>query len=150
MPENKKLNVITGFVFWVAAATFQSTSAQNGIEAITSPSADVTLSFVQPGRIVQIVPKEGSTVTVGQVLVRQDDAYEQVRLEMLKARSENTSQLKASRATLDQTRLDLEKLEWALDRGASTAQEVAHASLDVKIAELGLEIAEFEQQQSKR
>lgn len=150
MLENTKLYVITTLVFWAMAATFQSANAQIGIEAITSPSADVTLSFVQPGRIAKIIPKEGDRVTVGQVLVRQDDAVEQIRLEMLKARSENTSQVEASRATLDQNRIDLEKLEWALDRGASTAQEVAHASLDVRIAELGLEIAEFEHGQNRR
>ena len=150
MLEKKKLYVITTFVFCATAATFQNANAQIGIEAITSPSADVTLSFVQPGRIVQIIPQEGSTVTAGQVLVRQDDAFEQVRLEILKAQSENTSQLAASEATLGQKRIDLEKIEWAFERGASTSQEVAHASLDVKIAELGLEIAEFEHQQHRR
>lgn len=150
MLENRKLRAVAALICCAAVCAFQSASAQNGIAAITSPSADTTLSFVQSGRIVQVSSVEGALVTPGQVLVRLDDAVEQVRLKMLKARSENRSQLEASQATLDQKRIDHEKLEWALERGASTVQEVAHAALDAKIAELGLEIAEFEHQQNIR
>ena len=52
-------------------------TADSGIEAITNPSADVTLSFVQPGRIATVHLQEGDTVKAGQVLVKQDDAVEQ-------------------------------------------------------------------------
>ena len=37
-------------------------SPLEGIAAVTSPSADVTLSFVQPGRIAEVLIKEGENV----------------------------------------------------------------------------------------
>jgi RND family efflux transporter MFP subunit len=122
----------------------------DGIEAVSYPSADVILSFVQPGRVAEVIPAEGDAVTKDQILVRLDDSVERVRLDMLRAQSEVKSQIDASRATLEQRQLDLEKLKWAFERGASTDQEVAHASLDVRIAKLGLDIAEFEHKQSGR
>jgi RND family efflux transporter MFP subunit len=147
---NRKVYIVTSFVFLAAVLCPSSTDAQSGVEAITVPSADITLSFVQPGQIAEIPPKEGDSVKVGQVLVRQDDAVDQVRLEILEVQSESTSQLEASRATLGQKKIDLEKLEWAAERRAATEQEVAHATLDVRIAELGLEIAEFDHKQHGR
>jgi len=150
MLENRKLYILVTCVFWATAVAFQSANAQIGIEAITVPSADVTLSFVQPGRIMEIIPKEGGVVAADEALVRLDDAVDQVRLEIMKAQSESSSQLEASKATLDQKKIDFEKLEWASERGASTPQEVAHAALDVRIAELGLEIAEFDHRQTLR
>jgi RND family efflux transporter MFP subunit len=131
------------FVFLVVSSTCRTAGAQDGIAAFTSPSADVILSFVQFGRIAQVLPKEGSAVKPDEVLVQQDDSVEQIRLTVLKARSENTSQLKASRASLDQKKIDLEKLVWAAERGASTEQEV-------RIAELSLEISNFDHEQNER
>jgi RND family efflux transporter MFP subunit len=121
-----------------------------GIVAITNPSADVTLSFVQPGRIAKVYQKEGDTVEAGQLLVQQDDAVEQAQLAQLEAQSENTAQIQAAEASLEQKRLDLEKLRKAAERGAATESEVEHAVLDVKIAELSLEIARLEHEQDQR
>ncbi len=125
-------------------------AADPGIEAITNPSADVTLSFVQPGRIAAVHLQEGDTVKVGQVLVKQDDAVEQARLVQTKALSENTTQIEAANASLAQKKVDLERIEWAADRGAATTLEVAHARLEVTIAELSLDVAQFEHDQAKR
>ncbi len=121
-----------------------------GIAAITIPSADVTLSFIQPGRIAKVLVKEGEDVKAGQLLIQQDDAAEQAQLLQIKAESENTTQIEAAQASLDQKRVDLKKLEWAAGRGSATKLEVEHARLDVKIAELTLKVAQFEHEQSKR
>lgn len=124
--------------------------AQGGIEAVTTPSADVTLSFVQPGRIAEVSVKEGDQVTAGQLLVRQDDAVEQARLAQIKAQAEDTNKIQANRASLEQKKVDLEKLERAFERKAATESEVAHARLEVLIAELSLKVAEFEHRQDGR
>lgn len=121
-----------------------------GIRAITRPSADITLSFVQPGRVAKVHFKEGDVVRAGQVLARQDDAVEQAQLAQLKAQSENTTQIRASEASLAQKKVDLEKLEIAAARNAATPLEVQHAELDVKIAELSTELARFEHEQAGR
>lgn len=122
----------------------------SGIRAVTQPSGDVTLSFVQPGRIAEVRVKEGDVVKDEQVLVCQDDAAEQVQLAQLRAQSENTVEILASEASLAQKRVDLERLEKAAARSAATALEVQHARLAVRIAELSLELARFEHEQAAR
>ncbi len=124
--------------------------AEPGIRAITRPSADIVLSFVQPGRIAEVRPREGDAVKVGQVLVQQDDAVERAQLVQLKAESDNLTQIRASEASLAQKQVDLEKLQIAAERNAATPLEVQHAELEVKIAELSLELARFEHQQASR
>ena len=124
--------------------------SQTGIRAITQPSADITLSFVQPGRISQVHFVEGDPVEAGRVLVQLDDAAEQVQLAQLKAQGEDRTQVRASEASLAQKKVDLEKLEIAAARDAATQLEVQHARLDVQIAELSLELAKLEHEQAMR
>lgn len=124
--------------------------ADKGIRAVTRPSADVALSFVQPGRIAAVSVKEGDLVRAGQVLVRQDDVAEQILVTQLKAQSEDMTQIRAGAASLAQKRVDLQKLEKAAAGNAATVLEVEHARLDVTIAELSLELARFEHEQAGR
>ena len=121
-----------------------------GIRAITNPSADTTLSFIQPGRIAKVSLKEGDSVEAGRLLIQLDDAVEQAQLAQLKAQSENTAQVQAAEASLEQKRIDLEKLKKAAEHRAATELEVQHATLDVKITELSLEVAKFEHEQDQR
>jgi len=137
-------------VFCVVFLVCQAGYSQGGIRAITRPSADITLSFVQSGRIAAILLAEGAQVQGGQVLARLDDAAEQVQLAQLKAQSEDRTQVRASEASLAQKKVDLEKLEVAASREAATVLEVQHARLAVKIAELSLELAKLEHEQAKR
>ncbi len=124
--------------------------ARGGIRAVTRPSADITLSFVQPGRIVQLPFKEGDMVTADQVLARQDDAAEQILLAQLKAQAEDLIQVQAAEASLAQKKVDLAKLEKAAAGNAATPLEVEHARLDVTIAALSLSLAQFEHEQAGR
>lgn len=144
-------NFLVIWIIWgILLVLPQAAYSTAGIEAITNPSADVTLSFVQPGRIAKVLLKEGDTAKAGQVLVQQDDAVEQVQLAQIEALSKNTSQIEARQASLEQKRVDLKKLEWAASRGAATELEVAHSRLEVKIAELSLKVAQFERKQNRR
>jgi multidrug efflux system membrane fusion protein len=127
-----------------------SPSPAGGIRAITKPSADVTQSFVQPGRIAAMYFKEGDAIKAGQALVQQDDAAEQVLLTQLKAQSEDLTQIRASDASLTQKKVDLQKLEKAAASNAATPLEVEHAKLDVTIAQLSLDLARFEHEQAGR
>ncbi len=132
------------------AAALQSEPAGSKVRAITRPSADITLSFVQPGRIARVPVKEGDLVKTGQVLVQQDDAAEQVLLAQLQAQAENRIQIRAGEASLAQKRVDLQKLEKAAASKAATDLEVEHGRLDVTIAGLSLEHAAFEHEQAGR
>jgi len=124
--------------------------AEEGISAITMPSGDVTLSFVQPGRIAEVYVKEGDMVKADQVLVRQDDAAEQAQLVMMREQSRDIIQVEAQKASLGQKRSYLKKLEWAAERGSATEMEVQDARLDVEIAEFSLKAAQFEHEQNVR
>jgi len=120
------------------------------VSAITVPSADVTLSFIQPGRVAKVSVKEGDKVSSGQLLMRQDDAAEQARLSQIKAQSQDTTKIEGAEASLAQKEIHLKKLEWAQKRGSATELEVEDARLEVTIAKLSLRIARFEHEQDKR
>jgi RND family efflux transporter MFP subunit len=134
-------------VLFIAGASL--CSAQ-GISAITDPSADVMLSFLTAGRIAEVLAKEGDVVKTDQLLARQDDSVEQIQLTQLRASAEDTTQILAAQATLEQKKVDLKRLAWAAERGAATELEVEHAKLDVRIAELSLKVAEFDRAQAIR
>jgi RND family efflux transporter MFP subunit len=124
--------------------------AAGEIRAVTRPSADITLSFVQAGRIAFVAFREGALVEADQALVRQDDAAEQILLAQLKAQAEDSTRIRAAEASLAQKRVDLAKLQKAAAGNAATALEVEHAKLDVTIAELSHELAQFEHEQAIR
>jgi len=134
----------------VILSSLKAASSDVGIRAITNPSADITLSFVQPGCIAKVYFKEGDSVKAEQVLVHQDDSVEQIQLAQLEAASEDTTQIQASEASLAQKRVDLKKLEKAAAHNAATELEVEHAKLDVRMAELSLQLSKFEHEQAKR
>lgn len=140
------------FVCVLLLAAPKAVYSDSGTEvvAITKPSADVTLSFIQPGRIANVRLKEGDPVEASEVLVQLDDAVEQAQLAQIEALSENTTEIQANEASLAQKRVDLQKLEWAMQRNAATKLEVEHARLDVKIADLSLKVAQFQHEQNKR
>ncbi|MCF7973665.1 MAG: efflux RND transporter periplasmic adaptor subunit [Phycisphaerae bacterium] len=127
-----------------------SSVSPQGIRAVTRPSADVQLSFVQPGRVASIMHKDGAKIQAGEVLVQLDDTVEQVLLAQIEAASRDTTQIQASQASLDQKKVDLSKMETAAIHRAVTQLEVEHARLDVTIAELALQMAVFEHEQAVR
>jgi len=134
----------------VVLSALKAAPSDVGIRAVTNPSADITLSYVQSGRIAKVYFKEGEWVKAGQVLVQQDDSVEQIQLAQLQAASEDTTQIQASEASLAQKRVDLIKLEKAAASNAATELEVEYAKLNVKMAELSLQLAQFEHEQAKR
>lgn len=94
-------------------------SSNKEIAAITIPSADVTMSFVQPGIIAKILVKEGDKVNAKQLLIQQDT--------------------EAAEASLAQKKVDLKRLELIASRGSATDLEVEHARLEVKLAQIYLD-----------
>ncbi len=146
----KKSFMSSWIICAVLLSVLKASFSDMGIRAVTNPSADITLSYVQPGRIARVYFKEGGWVEAGQVLVQQDDAVEQIQLAQLEAASEDTTQIQASEASLAQKRVDLQKLEKAAANNAATELEVEYAKLNVTMAELSLQLAKFEHEQAKR
>lgn len=143
--------VVHRILFFYAVFLFTMSYAHGAeIEAITKPSGDVILSFNRVGKIAEVLVKEGQVIRKGQLLARQDDAVEQAQLAQLKAEADNTVRIKAAKAQLDQKRVDLKRIQGAAAKGASTELEVDNAVLEVTIAELSLQLAEFEHRQKRR
>lgn len=136
------------FSLTICFAAISAGFGYEGIEAVTEPSSDVTLSFVQAGSIAKVNYREGDLVKVGDILVQQDDSVERVRLEQLEAESKDNTQIQASEAKLAQSRVDLEERE-KIPR-AVTPLELEYAKLNLKIAELSLRLAIFQNEQAQR
>jgi len=115
MKKNRMFLYVVALGFLASLGLAQKKSDE-GITAITIPSADVILSFVQPGLISKVLIKEGDKVKAKQLLIQQD--------------------LEAAEASLAQKKVDLKRLEWAAERGSATDLEVEHARLDVKMAQI--------------
>lgn len=119
------------------------------IEAVSKPSADVTLSFVRGGRVVEVAVREGDTVKEGQFLARQDDEAEQIQLAQLRALAVDNTRIHMAEADLAQKRVDLKRFEDAQTKGAATEWETEHARLGVVTAELQVSLSRLENEQNR-
>lgn len=131
-------------------------TAPSEINGITAPSQEATLSMERPGLMVKINVKEGQQVKgpqgnrPGDVLIQLDDKAEQLSAAQLKAQAEDEIRIKAAQAQLDQKKIDFARTEEAFKRsGAATELEVQHAKVEVIIADLSLQLAQFQSQQDK-
>jgi len=139
-----------GFVGLVlAVAGPLEMAARQGLPAEAKPSADVTLSFVQPGRVAEVAIKIGDVVKAGDVLARLDDEAQRVKVAQLKAVADDDLHIKAAEAQLEQKRADLKKLEWAGQEGAATQWEIEHARLEVVIGDMSLQKARFNKDRAR-
>lgn len=120
------------------------------VQAVTTPSADITLSFVVSGKIAEILVKEGDTVEKGKLLASLDDDPERIQAEQLKVQAADTTRILSAKAELSQKMVDLDKLEAARKNFAASDWEVEHMKLSVRLAELSLEAAEIEHGQYQR
>lgn len=119
------------------------------IEAVSRPSADVTLSFVRGGRVVEVAVREGDTVKEGQFLARQDDEAEKFQLAQLAAFATDNTRVRMAEADLSQKEVDLKRFEDARKKGAATDWETEHARLAVVTAELQVDLSRFEKDQNR-
>ncbi len=128
----------------------QPCSGADALQGITAPRADITLSFVVPGRISDVLVKEGNLVKKDQELVRLFDEPERIQCEQFKILSEDRTKILAAKAELAQKKVDLKKVAMARAKGAASDWEVEHLTLNVRIAELSLQSAILEQAQYRR
>lgn len=115
----------------------------------TKPSADRLLAFQRPGLVAEVPVKEGDAVKAGDLPARLDDEAESLAVRALKEQAEDDTHMRAASAQLEQGKADLKRIEWASGEGAATQFEVEHARLEVTIAELSLELAQFKRKQDR-
>jgi len=120
------------------------------IQAVTMPSANITLSFVVSGKIADMLVKEGDTVEKGDLLAALHDDPERIQTEQLKVQAADKTRILSAKAELAQKMVDLEKFDAARKKGAVSEWEVAHLKLSVRMAKLALQAATIEHEQFKR
>jgi RND family efflux transporter MFP subunit len=119
----------------------------DALQAISMPSADITLSFVVPGRITEVSVKEGDSVPKGHLLANLDDQPERIQAQQYKVQAGDKTRILSAEAELAQKKLDLSKVEAAKAKGAASDWEIEHLKLSVRIAEFALKAAVLEQEQ---
>ena len=119
----------------------------DGVQAITAPSADITLSFVVPGRLAEVSVKEGDFVPKGKVLACLDDQPERIQAQQFKVQAGDKTKIQSAEAELAQKKLDLKKVESAKAKGAASDWEMEHLVVGVRIADLSLKAAILENEQ---
>ena len=132
------------FLLYPAAASSQQ------FEAVSKPSADIILSFVRPGRIYEVLCKEGDTVRLGKLLAKQEDRADLLRVKILEAQAADETKIKMAKAELLLKEKELGKLEEAHRKGAATEWETDHARLEVEKTKIALERAILEHEQDIR
>jgi len=135
----------------VLAGAAGTTLAGDGIDAVTRPYQDVTLSFTVPGMIAELCVLDGKPAVKGRPLAKLDDSVERAQMEvLLTTREANQARIDARQAQLEQARVDLEKTRVAFAGKGATELQVKRAELDVKIAEIQLKLENVEQQKNNK
>ena len=137
------LKAITFSIFIISASAAE-------VEGISQPSADVALSFVRPGKIVNIAVKDGDKVKKGQLLAQIDSELESSKIAQLKAELKNDVKQRAEKAKIEQKTKDLVSLEKAVKDGAGTQKEVDTAKLEILQLRFNLETLAFEKLQVEK
>ncbi len=141
-------------VLAVSACVSLAETGSDGFDASTRPSKDVTMSFTRPGQIAEMHVSVGDKVEAGELLASLDDTVERAQLAQLKAQADDEVRIEAAQAKLDQSKVDLARIEaaWEIDpnRRAVTEFELDQARLEVVIARLSLELSQFEHAQDQR
>lgn len=141
-------------VLAVSACVSLAETGGDGFDASTRPSKDVTMSFTRPGQIAEMHVSVGDKVEAGELLASLDDTVERAQLAQLKAQADDEVRIEAAQAKLDQSNVDLARIEaaWEIDpnRRAVTEFELDQTRLEVVIARLSLELSQFEHAQDQR
>ncbi len=124
----------------------QAPSGSEPLSAVTRPSGDVTLSFVHPGRVTEILADVGVAVKAGQLVSKQDDSEEQKQLESTKADAEDTTEIEAETTVEAADKHSLQNLEQSK---VASVTEIDDARLKVDVDAARIKLAIFKRKQNQ-
>lgn len=109
-----------------------------------------TVASKVPGRVKQLLAREGDTVHEGQVLIQLDDVQMLAKVEQARQGLKATeAQLNAAKLSEEQFRRDAERIRILLSEGTVTKHESEQAELAWSVARNQLQAAEAQRNQSK-
>ena len=140
-------------VLWAAGAVpngarhvhASSTSADDRelTDAVTAPMEDRELSFTLPGKVDQVMIKEGDLVKKDQILMKLDAKEQRAVVNRLKLQLVNNDlQIQAARKTLELYELEYKKNEELVEKGAGSEFELRRSKIQFELSEIELTIAE--------
>jgi RND family efflux transporter MFP subunit len=137
------------FIIFITGSFSGSFVLAMEFEAITRPSEDIMLSFVRGGRVKDVNIREGDKVAKDQRLSSLENEVELLQLKQLESEAKNTAKIELVKIEITQKEKDLEKLEWAISKGAVTHWELDHTKLELKTARISLRQARVENEMTK-
>lgn len=120
-----------------------------GEKSVTRPSMDAVMGFGIATRVTEIVRRGGERVKKGDVILKGDDGEDKALLKLQKLRAESDVPVQRAKAAMDQSKVEFERLEDALRKGASGPQEVERARLQYEVARLDYLNAQQQQTQEQ-
>ncbi len=127
-----------------AAIADAEPNAPAEVAAVTAPSEDLTLSFTTPGRIAALPAEEGRPVRAGDLLARLDDSLERLRVDLLKARAEDDTDVQVAELQLARKEAVFAEVRKAFTDDAAPQRELDEAKLEAALARLALASARFD------
>ncbi len=122
--------------------------AENVIETITRPSKEIILKFLMPGRIAEVLVKDGQQVADDQLVVMMDDEAERIQLKQIQAEAQDQTRVQAAKAEEEYEQAFLDELI-ATPEAGTTKWELKRQELKVKIASWKYKLAMFERDKFK-
>jgi multidrug efflux pump subunit AcrA (membrane-fusion protein) len=149
----RKMTMVSGLGIAVLAmglyaglgrAADTATGSPSALQGMTVPSDQRTLSFVRPGKMVELLVNEGDPVKAGQVVAKQDAREEKAQLEIDEATAKDTTEVEVEKQVQD---LDKKKLQNLVDHGGSQSErdEVVQS---IVVDAARIKLAEFKQRTS--
>ncbi len=146
-----KLTIVAAILLSVCAGGLCAQDDQQEVfEGISRPSGDRALAFTRPGKVAEVLVKDGDFVKVDQPLIQLDDRAERQELAKLEAEAKNMVRVRAAQSKLDLSEVRFKRTEEVFQAGAVTYLEMMEAKLELEMQKLSLELAKFEQVQSER
>src|SRR4051812_47024253 len=94
--------ILAGLLLCATSAFSADPMPGTEIQGITKPSQDVTISFTRPGRVAELLVKEGDTVKSNQLVAKQDATEEQAAYDLAEAQAKDTTRTLAQVKVRDQ------------------------------------------------
>lgn len=102
------------------------------------PWESIEVAVSQPGRLADVIAKDGATVSAGDAIARLDDAVLRASLEVAKQRASAMGEAESARARLNHAAKRHEDLTALFDESHASQTEVDQAELVVREAESAL------------
>jgi RND family efflux transporter MFP subunit len=132
--------VASRFALVAAAALAGTASAQSVAEGYTAPSKKAEIALPILGVVSHVPVVEGQKVKKGDVLINQDDGYEQAQLVSALLQADVTATVARQQADFELKKLVYARKLSIFQQGGGNESEVQEAETDMKVSEASVAV----------